>query len=72
MKEKYTLKMFMEDYIGFDWKDGTVILIKKTTCKFFIIDGCYSCYKFLIDKYSNEHVYSWGHNENIMVITLDI
>lgn len=69
MKEKYTLKMFMEDYEGFDWKNGTVIIIKKSTCKSFITEGCY---KTLINKYSNEHVYGWNHNEKIMIITLDI
>lgn len=24
---KETLKIFMEDYCGFDWKNGTIILV---------------------------------------------
>lgn len=64
---KYTLKMFMEDYKGFDW-NRTVVLIKKSTCKPFILTGMWAVQ---LDKYKKCPVYDWTHDENVMVITID-
>ena len=67
--EKYTLKMFMEDYEDFDWEKGTIVLIPKTGTKSYIITKD-SPWKFILEKYINEPVWNWNHNENVMVITL--
>lgn len=64
---KYTLKMFMEDYKGFDWKK-TVVLTKKSTCTSFILTGMWAVQ---MDKYKKCPVYHWTHDENVMVITID-
>lgn len=69
MKDKYTLKMFMEDYEGFDWEKGTIVLIPKTATKTYIITKD-SQWKFILEKYIDEPVWNWNHNENVMVITL--
>ncbi len=67
--EEYTLKMFMEDYDGFDWDNGTIVLIKKTGSRNYIIskDSPWRC---LIDEYNDSPVWNWNHDENVMVITL--
>lgn len=69
MKDKYTLKMFIEDYEGFDWEHGTVVLIKKSSTKSFII-GNDSPWKYMLHEYSDSPVWNWNHDENVMVITL--
>lgn len=67
MKEEfiYTLRMFMEDYNGFDWEHGKVI----------IVDGhrpliCTGQWVFILKKLENRKVRNWTHDENTMVITL--
>lgn len=67
-KEIYTLKMFMEDYKGFDWQDGTIILVKKSSGQPFILEGCY---RMLIKNNFNKELINWTHNEKIMVITVN-
>lgn len=67
MKRKFkdTLKVFMEDYSGFDWKNGTII---------FVIDNrpkiCTGQWRLFIQKYADRPIRDWTHNENIMVITM--
>ena len=36
MKEKYTLKMFMEDYEGFDFELGTIVLFDADLCRQYV------------------------------------
>lgn len=67
MKEEFrnTLKIFMEDYPGFDWKNGKVILV---------ISGCpHICtetWSYLLEDYGDAVIKRWTHDENIMVITV--
>lgn len=67
--EEYTLKMFMEDYKSFDWENGTIVLIKKTGSRSFIISKN-SPWRCVLDKYYDSPVWNWNHDENVMVITL--
>ena len=61
----YTLKMFMEDYNGFDWDNGKVVIV---------VDGCphicEGCWKVLIDKYECREVKRYTHDFDTMVIVL--
>lgn len=61
----YTLKMFMEDYQGFDWQNGEVVLV---------VDGNphirHKAWKYLLEKYSESIVREWTHDEKLMVIVL--
>ena len=67
MKKEFieTLKIFMEDYEGFDWEAGKVIIV---------VDGCphicEGCWKLLLEKYSDREVKRWTHDENTMVVVL--
>ena len=67
MKEMFTetLKIFMEDYEGFDWENGTLVLV---------IDNrpyiCTGTWALLIQKYEDRPIRALTHNENIMVITI--
>ena len=69
MKEKYTLKMFMEDYDGFDFENGTIVIIKKSSTKIYIISKD-SPWKFILEKHNDAPVWNWTHDENVMAITL--
>lgn len=60
-----TLKIFMEDYKGFDWRNGTVVLINEKVP--YICEGCW---KIMIEQFKNREIARWTHSENIMVITL--
>ncbi len=62
---KETLKIFMEDYEGFDWKNGQLVLVNGTS-PFIITEN----YKHLIDKFADKEVLRWTHTEDVMVITL--
>lgn len=62
---KDTLKAFMEDYSGFDWENGTIILVIDNRPKI-----CTGQWVLLIQKYADRPIRDWTHNENIMVITM--
>ena len=61
----YTLKMFMEDYQGFDWQNGEVVLV---------VDGnphiCHKAWKYLLKKHGESIVRKWTHDEKLMVIVV--
>ena len=69
MKEKETfketLRIFMEDYGGFDWKKGTIVLVINNRPHI-----CMGQWKLLIEKYADRPIRDWTHDENIMVITM--
>lgn len=62
---KETLRIFMEDYNGFDWKNGTVVLVNNNRPKI-----CTRAWALLIEKYADRPIRDWTHDENIMVITM--
>lgn len=62
---KQTLKIFMEDYEGFDWKNGKVVLVVGN-CPHI----CVGAWKYLLEKYSDSTIRRFTHDENTMVITL--
>lgn len=66
-----TLKQFMENYQGFDFETGTIVLVKRSTCKSFIIDKG-GCWCSMLDKYSDANVYGWNHSKSVMIITIDV
>lgn len=62
---KETLRIFMEDYNGFDWKNGTVVLVNNNRPKI-----CTGAWTLLIEKYADRPIRDWTHDENIMVIIM--
>ena len=69
--EKYTLRKFMEDYEGFDFENGTMVIIRKSDSRNYIITN-ESPWKYLIDKFQDDNILNWNHTENVIVITLDL
>ena len=67
MEEKFTetLRIFMEDYQGFDWEHGTIVLVIDNCPKI-----CTGQWALLIQKYADRAIRDWTHDENIMVITM--
>lgn len=61
----YTLKMFMQDYEGFDWKNGKVIVVNGT-----VPHICTGSWKYLLEQFKNREIKRWTHDENTMVITI--
>ena len=68
MQEKFveTLRFFMEDYQGFDWEHGTIVLVIGN--RPIICTGQWGA--SLIQKYADRAIRDWTHDENIMVITM--
>lgn len=69
--KKYTLREFMEDYKGFDFENGTMVIIRKSDSRNYITTN-ESPWKYLIDKFQDNNVLNWNHTENVIVITLDL
>lgn len=67
MKKKYTetLKVFMEDYEGFDWENGKVIIVNGSSPHI-----CTGAWVYLLDQYKNREIKRWTHDEDTMVITI--
>lgn len=63
----YTLKMFLEDYEGFDWETGKLIIIKGTTPH--ICNGFRK--EYLTEKYQDKAVKNWTHDNETLVIVLE-
>lgn len=61
----YTLRMFMEDYEGFDWKNGKVIIVNGTAPYI-----CTGPWEYVIGKYSHRKIKRFTHDEDTMVITI--
>lgn len=64
-EEVETLETFMQNYEGFDWENGTLVLVKNNRPKI-----CTGVWKILIEKYKNFPVKDWTHDDRIMVITM--
>ena len=71
LDDRQTLKDFMESYEGFNFETGTIVIVKRSTARSYIIEKN-SPWTTLIEKYNNSFIWSWNHTENIIVITLDI
>ena len=61
----------MEDYKGFDFENGTMVIIRNSNSRNYIITN-ESPWKYLIDKFQDNNVLSWNHTENVIVIALDL
>lgn len=70
MKEKYTLKMFMEDYEGFDFEHGIIVLFDADLCKQYLIDNGIYRMAYLTKERLLKHVYSWKHDDKVITIIL--
>ncbi len=57
--------MFMEDYEGFDWKNGTLVVVNGTMPH--IMEGCW---RTPLDKFEKKELVKWTHNENTMVVVV--
>lgn len=57
--------MFMQDYEGFDWKNGKVIVVNGT-----VPHICTGSWKYLLEQFKNREIKRWTHDENTMVITI--
>ena len=70
MKEKYTLKMFIEDYEGFDFESGTIVLFDADLCKQYLL--CNKTYRmmYLTEERPSKSVYDWKHDDKVMTIIL--
>lgn len=64
-KFRETLQIFMEDYQGFDWENGKIVLVVDS-CPHI----CTGAWEYLVKKYKEKTVRRWTHDENVMVITL--
>lgn len=59
----YKLNELMQDYEGFDWKNGDIVIVDQRSGKQFIIGVIDP-----IDEYLNKNVYSWTHSKNTMLL----
>ncbi len=70
MEEKYTLKMFMEDYDGFDFNSGTIVLFDADLCRQYLLsDNAYRI-MYLTQERLQKSVYDWKHDGKVMTIIL--
>ena len=65
-----TLREFIRDYEGFDWKDGEVTIFNQRKGEYFI--GKINAYEFekFCKKYGELTVYNWDHTARTMIIVL--
>lgn len=70
-RELQTFEEFKEDYEGFDWDNGEIIFIQKSNGANFVIWHKGGPWEVMAQKYFKNHVMSWKHTGNTMVIALD-
>ena len=70
MKEKYTLKMFMEDYEGFDFENGEIVLFDADLCRQYMLSSKAYKMMYLTKERLSKHVYDWKHSDTTMTIIL--
>ncbi len=70
MEEKYTLKMFMEDYKGFDFNSGTIVLFDADLCRQYLISSNAYRLTYLTGERLKKSVYDWKHDGKVMTIIL--
>lgn len=67
---KYTLKMFMKDYDGFDFKLGTIVLFDADSCKQYLISSKVYRTMYLTEEKLSKPVFDWKHTGEVMTIIL--
>lgn len=70
IKEKYTLKMFMEDYDGFDFELGTIVLFDADLCRQYLLSNETYRMMYLTEERIEKSVYDWKHDDKVMTIIL--
>lgn len=70
MKEKYTLKMFIEDYEGFDFESGTIVLFDADLCRQYLLGNKTYRMMYLTEEMLEKSVYDWKHDDKVMTIIL--
>lgn len=70
-REKQTFKEFMEDYEGFDWKNGQIVFIQKNNGAHFIIWSFGGPWEVMAQAHFDKPVIQWKHTKEVMVVTLD-
>lgn len=68
--KKYTLKMFMEDYKGFDFESETIILFDYDSCSQYLLDTPLAKGTYLGKTLYEMNVYDWKHNDKVITIIL--
>lgn len=70
MTDKYTLKMFIEDYEGFDFELGTIVLFEADLCRQYLLSNKTYRMMYLTEERLSKSVYDWKHNDKVMTIIL--
>lgn len=70
MKGKYTLKMFMEHYEGFDFENGEIVLFDADVCKQYLLSSKVYKMTYLTEERLAKCVYDWKHSKNVMTIII--
>ena len=70
MEEKYTLKMFMEDYEGFDFESGTIVLFDADLCRQYLISNNTYRMMYLTEERLQKNLYDWTHDNKVITIIL--
>lgn len=70
MEEKYTFKMFMEDYEGFDFELGTIVLFDADLCKQYLLSSKTYRMMYLTEERLQKAVYDWTHDDKVITIIL--
>lgn len=65
-----TLKMFMEDYEGFDFENGTIVLFDADDCKQYLLSRKDFKEMYLTPERLAKRVYDWKHTDSVMTIVL--
>lgn len=70
MKGKYTLKMFLEDYEGFDFELGTIVLFDADLCRQYLLSSKTYRMMYLTEERLQKAVYDWTHDDKVITIIL--
>lgn len=63
-----TVKTFMEDYNGFDWENGTIVLVANN--RPFIMKKYDAWWTVTMEKHENDKLLSWTHDYETMVMVV--
>lgn len=67
---RYTLKMFMEDYQGFDFENDIIILFDADKGRQYFCDSESWKKMYITEETLNKRIWDWTHNKNVMSIVL--
>lgn len=68
--KKYTLKMFMEDYKGFDFENGEIVLFDADLCRQYLLSTKSYKMTHLTEERLSKHTHDWKHSDTTMAVIL--